>query len=80
MLNQFAKTDLTQKTESLEYFINEFDKLPLKMMKYYGATDPDELFATLDYAVYEHDVAHIVLDNLQFMLQFQNRSDNKFDL
>lgn len=46
------------------------DKLPLKMMNYYGATDPDELFATLDYAVYELDIAHIVLDNLQFMLQF----------
>ena len=33
-------------------------------MNYYGATDPDELFATLDFAVYELDIAHIILDNL----------------
>lgn len=69
MLHQFAKVDLTNKTEALFSTIEELDKLPLKMTNYYGSTDPDELFATLDYAVYEHDVAHIVLDNLQFMLQ-----------
>lgn len=44
--------------------IEDFGSLPLQFMKYYGSTDPEELFATLDYAVYQHDIAHIVLDNL----------------
>jgi twinkle protein len=49
-------------------------------MKYYGSTDPEELFATLDYAVYQHDIAHIILDNLQFMLSMQRNGVDKFDL
>lgn len=68
MLQQYSKLDLTQWTELVKKYIEDFSSLPLQFMKYYGSTDPEELFATLDYAVYEHDVAHIVLDNLQFML------------
>ena len=68
MLSQFAKLDLTTWTELLNKYIEEFDTLPLQFMKFYGATDPEELFATMDYSVYEHDIAHIVLDNLQFMI------------
>lgn len=48
----------------VEKSIEDFSSMPLHFMWYYGSTDLEELFATLDYAVYELDIAHIVLDNL----------------
>lgn len=52
MLSQYSKVDLTQRTDIVNKSIEDFSSLPLHFMKYYGSTDPDELFATLDYAVY----------------------------
>jgi hypothetical protein len=46
------------------------------MMNYFGSTDVDDLFSTLDYAVYEHD---IIIDNLQFMLSGQRAGVSKFE-
>lgn len=53
--------------------------LPLHFMNYFGSTDVEDLFATLDYATYEHDIAHIILDNLQFMLSGQRMGMDKFE-
>ncbi len=43
----------------------------------------DEVLDAMEYAVYAQDVEHIVLDNLQFMLGSQGKSEfygSKFDL
>jgi twinkle protein len=37
-------------------------------MRFYGSTDVDEVLDAMEYAVYVHDVQHVILDNLQFMM------------
>ena len=81
LLAQFSRDDLTKNVEKAKEWLEKLQQLPLYFMKYFGSTDPEDLFSTLDYAVYEHDVAHIVLDNLQFMLTNQNKSNfDKFEI
>ncbi len=49
-------------------------------MNFYGSTPLNVIMETLDFAVYEHDIAMICLDNLQFMLSNQAEGVRKFDL
>lgn len=63
----------------VEYWIERFGQLPLHFLNYFGSTDIEDLFSTLDYAVYEHDIAHIILDNLQFMLSNQKYGFDRFE-
>jgi hypothetical protein len=42
--------------------------MPLHFMNFYGSTSMEEMFSTLEYAVYAHDIGLICIDNMQFML------------
>lgn len=55
-------------SEALSAWADRFQSLPLFFMKFHGGTDVDAVLDAMDYAVYAHDVQHIILDNLQFML------------
>lgn len=57
--------DMKEKVEALA---DSFEQLPLYFMKFHGGSDVDDVLDAMDYAVYVHDVEHIILDNMQFML------------
>eukprot|EP01022_Parablepharisma_sp_SALTPOND_P033138 TRINITY_DN88208_c1_g1_i1.p1 TRINITY_DN88208_c1_g1~~TRINITY_DN88208_c1_g1_i1.p1 ORF type:complete len:655 (-),score=104.66 TRINITY_DN88208_c1_g1_i1:1386-3350(-) len=80
MLMQFARKDLVREPTSIELYARDFESLPLYFLKFYGSTPVDQMLNTLDYAVYAYDIAHIVIDNLQFMLSGQARGVDKFEL
>ncbi|CAI2382656.1 unnamed protein product [Moneuplotes crassus] len=81
MIQQYSKNDTAKMTKNdLKDIIEEMGDLPLYFMKFFGSTDLDVLFNTLDYAVYTYDIGHIVLDNLQFMISGQGRGASKFDI
>jgi hypothetical protein len=40
----------------------------------------EEVFSTLEYAIYAHDISLICIDNMQFMLSDQAQGYQKFDL
>ena len=49
-------------------------------MNFFGATDVDEVLDAMEYAAYAHDVQHVVIDNLQFMLgSATGRGFERFD-
>jgi twinkle protein len=80
-LMQFAKKDLRHcKVEDIEYYSENFEKLPLYLLKFHGSQNIDEVIATMNYAIYNYDIQHIVLDNLQFMIGIPTKFVNKFDL
>lgn len=54
--------------EALSAVADRFQSLPLSFMRFHGGTDVDAVLDAMDYAVYANDVQHIILDNLQFML------------
>ena len=81
LMYQYSRQNLEKiGRENLKIMLEDMSDLPLYFMKFFGSTDLNVLFNTLDYAVYTYDIAHIVLDNLQFMLSGQGRNVNKFDL
>ena len=42
--------------------------LPLHVLRFFGSTDVDRVVDALEYAAYAHDIQHVILDNLQFMM------------
>lgn len=82
MLRQFhpkEKLELID-TKKLQDVADRFDALPLVFMNFHGGTKLEEVLEAMDFAVYQYDIKHIVLDNLQFMLSDQGRGGiDKFD-
>jgi twinkle protein len=56
--------------------------MPLHFLRFYGSTDVDRVLDALEYAAYVHDVQHVLLDNLQFMMSSatSGRGLDKFDI
>ncbi len=52
----------------LEGIANDFGKLPLQFMNFHGSSDLDQVLEAMRFAVYKHDIEHIIIDNLQFMM------------
>jgi twinkle protein len=77
MLQQFARVPLTHANESeieeLMRVADDFESLPLHFLKFHGGSDIDEVIGAMDYATYVHDVEHVILDDMQFMI---NRKQN----
>ena len=49
-------------------------------MRFFGSSSVEQVLDAMDYAVYMHDVQHVVLDNLQFMLTGQSEKFDRFEL
>jgi len=77
---QYAKVDLTEHPELFNEFADQFEDLPLYLLKFFGSSDIDRILDTIDFACYAYDVSHIVIDNLQFMISGQAQGFQKFDL
>jgi twinkle protein len=85
MMKQYAPllgVELNERNPAaFDYVADKFQELPLHFLKFYGSSPVQEVIEAMEYAVYVHDVQHIVLDNLQFMLSGQGRhNSDKFDL
>jgi twinkle protein len=69
MLNQFAQKNLEKHLAEFDLWADKFSQVPLYFMRFHGGTEVEAVLDAMDYAVYVYDVEHIVLDNLQFMMQ-----------
>ena len=56
---------------TLSALADKFESLPLYFMKFHGGSDVDDVLDAMEYAAYVHDVEHIILDNMQFMISRQ---------
>jgi twinkle protein len=74
MLHQYSRaplpisSDVKETEKRLDELCEEFEELPLYFMNFHGGTDVHSVIDAMEYAVYVHSVSHIILDNLQFML------------
>lgn len=58
-----------------------FARLPMFFMDFYGSTALEDVLHAMRGAAQTHGIQHVVLDNLQFMLSGQERSNfDKYDL
>ncbi|CRG95633.1 plastid replication-repair enzyme, putative [Plasmodium gallinaceum] len=75
MLNQFCGKNLEKNIDLFDLYADKFELLSLKFLKFHGSTHLDQVLDAMDYAVYAYDVKHIIIDNLQFMLNINKFSD-----
>jgi twinkle protein len=69
MMHQFVGRNLdNEPAKSVDAVADVFSKLPLFFLRYLGPADVDDVIEAMQYAAYAHDVAHVVIDNLQFMM------------
>lgn len=85
LLQQFARAPLITMTKekpntALESLADRFEALPLHFMTFHGGTVIDDVINAMEYATYVHDVEHIILDNMQFMITPCNNIFSKFDI
>jgi len=68
--------------EVLQALADRFEDLPLYFMRFHGGSNVEDIVDAMEYAIYVHDVEHIILDNLQFMLtrDYSRGSFDKFDV
>merc|ERR1719495_218455 len=55
-LNQFEKVG------------DKFSKLPLYLTDFHGSQKIANVMEAMSHAVYVHDITHVIIDNMQFML------------
>ena len=79
MLHQYQKKGLNISKVGADVLADDFESLPLYFLNFHGSTALNQVLEALDVAVYNYDVQHIIIDNLQFMMPI-NRGFEKFDI
>ncbi|XP_063448641.1 twinkle mtDNA helicase-like [Mytilus trossulus] len=79
MLIQYAKKKLSpENLNEFDQFADEFQKLPMHFMTFFGQNEIKKVIDTMAHAVYIHDTQHIIVDNLQFMMGSDMDVSDKF--
>ena len=68
LMTQFALMPLTENMNKFDEIADRFQKLPLFMLKFHGQEKVHNVMEAMTHAVYVHDIQHVILDNLQFMM------------
>ncbi|CAK1548383.1 unnamed protein product [Leptosia nina] len=68
MLQQFAGVPLEQNLEEFSKFADDFQKLPMFYLAFHGQQPIKVVMEAVEHARYMHDIAHVIVDNVQFML------------
>lgn len=82
MLNQYAGKNFAdpENLKEFDFVADSFRELPLYLLRFWGSTSVEEVIEAMEYAVYVHDVRHVVLDNLQFMCGGRAAGLDKFQV
>jgi len=68
MMKQFSLVNLDEKIEEFDTVADNFQKLPLWFTTFHGSQEVEKVLDAMSHAVYVHDIAHVIIDNVQFML------------
>lgn len=81
MLQQLAGCELNEHLELFDNLADEFERLPIFFMTFHGQQPIKLVMEAVEHATYVHDIAHVVIDNVQFMLgmsEFEHRHADRF--
>ena len=67
-LKQFSGINLEENLGQFDKWADKFTKLPMYYLTFHGAQEIDKVLDAMGYAVYVYDIAHVIIDNLQFMM------------
>ncbi|PVD31422.1 hypothetical protein C0Q70_06834 [Pomacea canaliculata] len=78
MLTQFAQLNLSKHLDQFDAWADRFEQLPMYFMTFHGQESIRKVIEAMSHAVYVHDIAHVVVDNLQFMLGSNGEMAERF--
>ncbi|XP_019762676.2 mitochondrial DNA helicase isoform X1 [Dendroctonus ponderosae] len=68
MLQQMAGIPLGENLHLFDQLADEFQKLPIYFMTFHGQQTIKIVMEAVEHATYIHDIAHVIIDNVQFMM------------
>ncbi|XP_044144387.1 twinkle protein, mitochondrial [Bufo gargarizans] len=80
MLTQFSLQRLEERLDQYDEWADRFEELPLYFMTFHGEQNIKSVIDTMKHAVYMHDINHVLIDNLQFMMGQEHLSSDKFSV
>ena len=78
LLKQHSLINLDDDVKEFDVAAESFQKLPMYFATFHGASDVDKVLEAMAHAVYVHDIAHVIIDNIQFMIGSRNGSMDRF--
>ncbi|GBP03062.1 Twinkle protein, mitochondrial [Eumeta japonica] len=68
LLRQFVGYSLEKKLHEFNHWASEFEKYPMYFMTFHGQQPLKIVMEAIEHAHYVHDISHVIIDNLQFMM------------
>ena len=68
MLKQFSLINLDEHLDRFDGVADKFSQLPLYLTDFHGSQRVERVQEAMSHAVYVHDISHVIVDNMQFML------------
>lgn len=68
LLRQLAGHPFDERLGEFDRWANEFERLPMFFMTFHGQQTIKVVMETIEHAQYVHDVQHVIIDNVQFMM------------
>jgi len=78
MLKQFSLTDLDNNLQEFDKVAEQFSQLPMFFTTFHGTNEVEKVLDAMAHAVYVHDIAHVIIDNIQFMIGSGNGGVDRF--
>lgn len=75
MLQQLSGCDLSENLSRFDEFADKFEQLPIYFMAFHGQQPIKVVMEAVEHAAYVHDIAHVVIDNVQFMMGVGDKND-----
>lgn len=74
MLQQMTEVSLEDNLEQFNTYADAFNKLPIYFMTFHGQQNIKVVMDAVQHATYVHDIAHVIIDNMQFMMGISDES------
>ncbi|XP_017060992.1 twinkle protein, mitochondrial [Drosophila ficusphila] len=78
LLRQYVGYPLDDRLQEFNHWAAEFERLPLYFMTFHGQQPLKPVLEAIEHASYVHDVMHVIIDNLQFMMGVSTYRGDKF--
>lgn len=68
MLQQFSRIPMEENLDKFDYWADKFEQLPIFFMTFHGQQSLTTVMDAVEHCSYVHDIAHVIIDNVQFMI------------
>lgn len=79
MLQQYVQAPLTQNMDKFNSWADRFEQLPMFFLTFHGQQPLKTVMEAVEHALFVHDISHVVIDNVQFMLGMSSSSNHASD-